>query len=70
MLDSMTQNEQFKTKYLSLYRWHTVKRGVVANVLDCDILVSEFELQLHHNIHFRTNTLEKGMNPIIPVAMG
>ena len=33
-------------------------RGVVANVLDCDIVVSEFELQV-----FRFNTLGKGMNP-------
>ena len=36
---------------------------VVANVLDCDIVVSKFKLQLHHYIHFRTNTLEKDMKP-------
>ena len=37
----------------------SVKRGPhgeVANVLDCDIVVSEFELQLRYYIHFRTNT--------------
>ena len=34
-------------------------RGVVVNMLDCDIVVSEFELQSHSYVHFRTNTLEK-----------
>ena len=35
-------------------------RGTVANVLD--IMVSEFELQSRHYIHFRRNTLREGMN--------
>ena len=38
---------------------------VVANVLDWDILVGEFELQLRYNVHLRTNTHEKGMNLLI-----
>ena len=38
-------------------------RGVVANVLDCDIVKSEFELQSRYYVHFLTNTLGKGMNP-------
>ena len=33
--------------------------------LDCGIVVREFELQLRYYIHFRTNTLGKGMNPFI-----
>ena len=32
---------------------------VVANVLDCDLKISEFDLQSHTNVHFRTNTLGK-----------
>ena len=36
--------------------------GVVANELDCDIVVNEFELQSLYYVHFRTNTLRKGMN--------
>ena len=32
----------------------------VANVLDCDIIVSKFELQSHNYVHFLTNTLGKG----------
>ena len=45
-------------------------RGVVANVLDCDIILSEFEHQSHNYVHFRTNTLGKGINPLIPPAIG
>ena len=37
-------------------------RGIVVNVLDCDIGASEFELQLRYYVHFQTNTPEKGMN--------
>ena len=35
---------------------------VVANVLDSDIVVSKFKLQLSYNVHFWNNTLGKGMN--------
>ena len=38
-------------------------RGVVVNVLDCDIVVNKFEVQLYYYIHF-------GTNDIIPPAMG
>ena len=43
--------------------------GVVVNVLDCDIVVSEFELLSHYYIHFRTNnnTIGKGMNLLIRI---
>ena len=37
-------------------------RGLVANVLDFDIVVSVFELQLLNYVHFLTNTLGKGMD--------
>ena len=35
-----------------------------ANIMDSDIVVSEFELQLRYCIHFWTNALLKGMNPL------
>ena len=38
--------------------------NVVANVLDYEIIVSVFELQLRY--HLQTNTLQKGMNYLIP----
>ena len=31
----------------------------MARVLDCDILVSKFELQSHYYIHFQTNTIRE-----------
>ena len=34
--------------------------GMMANMLDCNIIVSEFELQPYYYIHFQTNTLWKG----------
>ena len=40
-------------------------RGVVANVLDFDIVVIEFELQSHYYVHFQIHTVRKGMNNLI-----
>ena len=45
-------------------------RGVMVKVLDCEIVVSEFELQSRYYVHFRTNTLEKGMYPPYPSSYG
>ena len=44
-------------------------RGVMVKVADCGI-VSEFVLQSCYYVHFRTNTLGKGMNPLILPSMG
>ena len=38
--------------------------------MDYGIVVSEFKLQLRYYVHFWTNTLGKGMNPLILPAMG
>ena len=45
-------------------------RGVMFKVMDCGIVVREFELQSRYYIHFRANTLGKGMNPLILPPMG
>ena len=42
----------------------------MANVLDCDIVVSEFELQSRYLVHFPTYTIVKGKNPLKPPAIG
>ena len=44
--------------------------GEMAKVLDCGLEVSEFELQSCYYVHFRTNTFEKAMNPLILRAVG
>ncbi len=38
--------------------------------MDCGIVVSEFELQSGYYVHFRANTLGKGMNPLILPLIG
>ena len=45
-------------------------RGVVVKAMDCGIVVREFVLQLRYYVHFRANTLRKGMNSLILPAMG
>ena len=43
-----------------------VPHGVVAKMLDCFVVVSEFKLQSCYYIHFWTNNVGKGMNPLSP----
>ena len=45
-------------------------RGVMVKAMDCGIVVREFVLQSRYYVHFRTNTLGKGMDPPILPAMG
>ena len=45
-------------------------RGVMVQVMSCGIVVSEFEFQSRYYVPFQTNTLGKGMNPLILPAMG
>ena len=40
-------------------------RGVMVKAMDCGIVVREFVLQSRYYVHFRANTLGKGMNPLI-----
>ena len=41
---------------------------LVAKVLDCNIIVSESELQSRHYVHFQTKTLGKSITPLVPVT--
>ena len=45
-------------------------RGIMVKAMDCGIVVREFVLQSHYYVHFRANTLGKGINPLILPAMG
>ena len=46
-------------------------RGVMVKAMHCGIVVREFVPQSRYYVHFRANTLGKGMNPLIlPPAMG
>ena len=44
-------------------------RSVVANVHDCDIVVSGFELQTRYYVNFQINTHRKGRNTHIPPVL-
>ena len=44
--------------------------GVVANVQNCFMAVSKFELQSSYHVHLRTNNLRGKHEPLIPSAMG
>ena len=49
--------------FYQLYNWYFIGEnpgGAVAKVLDCDIVVREFELQSRCYTHFRTNITGKG----------
>ena len=45
-------------------------RGVMVKAMDCGIVVCEFVLQSRYYVHLQVNTLGKGMNPLILLAMG
>ena len=42
----------------------------MVKAMDCGIVVSDFIFQSRYYVHFRVNTLGKGMNPLIVLAMG
>ena len=44
--------------------------SIMVNMLSYEVIVNEFELQYNHYVHFWTYTLGKGMNLLIPPAMG
>ena len=56
--------------YLTLILLRGCPRGVMVKAMDCGIGVREFVLQSRCYVHFRANTLGKGMNPLILIAMG
>ena len=52
-------------------KFYRCPRGVMVKAMNCGIVVREFVLQSLYYVHFRANTLGKGMNPLIlPPAMG
>ena len=44
-------------------------RGVMVKAMDCGIVVREFVFQSLYYVHFRTNTLGKGVKPLVLPAM-
>ena len=74
---SELENKKVIFFYLIFYRFTFITtkikgcpRGVMVKAMDCGIVVSEVELQSRYYVHFRANTLGKGMNHLIFPAMG
>ena len=44
--------------------------GVMVKAMDCRIVISKSVFQSRYYVHFRANTIEKDMNPLILQAMG
>ena len=42
----------------------------MVSVIDCDIVVSKFEVQSRYYVYFRTNAHGKGLNPLVPLDIG
>ena len=65
-------SKEFILKAFKLFQimWGGGPRDVMVTAIDCRIVVSEFVLQSRYYVHFRANTLGKGMNPLILPAMG
>ena len=60
----------YMKSYLSWRISEYLPRGVMVKAMNCGIVVREFVLQSRYYVHFRANTLGKGMNPLIlPPAM-
>ena len=67
ILEYVRTNNYRQPYYLSM----GCPRGVMVKAMNCGIVVREFVLQSCDYVHFRANTLGKGMNPLIlPPAMG
>ena len=70
----MVNNDNNNNTWLLVQEIHLSSRcprGVMVKAMNCGIVVREFVLQSRYYVHFRANTLGKGMNPLIlPPAMG
>ena len=64
------ENRFLEIKKYSIPNNRGCPRGVMVKAMDCGIVVREFVLQSRYYVHFRANTLGKGMNPFILPAMG
>ena len=73
VLESMIKTADQYTSYMNINDFTNTRGspcGIIAKVQNCSLDVSEFKLPLCYCIHFHTNTLGKGMNPLISPSYG
>ena len=70
--EELKQMDQRTRKLMTMHKaLRGCPRGVMVKAMNCGIVVREFVLQSRYYVHFRANTLGKGMNPLIlPPTMG
>ena len=68
--DGVTKDKEKKKEKSNTKFEGGCPRGVMVKAMDSGIVVSEFVLQSCYYVHFRANTLGKGMNPLILPALG
>ena len=58
-------NKHHRNQYTySIKKWNF--RSAITKLLDSDLKVNKFELQLGYDVHSRTNNIGKVMNLLIP----
>ena len=67
---SLAQRMHFLQNVIQMTAGMRGTHCVMVKALDCGIVVGEFELLSQYDVHFQTNTLGKGMDPLILPAMG
>ena len=69
--DNNNTNTGVTNEFISTFSPWGCPRGVTVKAMNCGIVVRKFVLQSRYYVHFRANTIGKGMNPLIlPPAMG
>ena len=63
------RNRYEPLKSVIMHAYHNC-RDVMVKAMDCGIVVREFICQSRYYVHFRADTLGKGMNPLILPALG
>ena len=69
-ISSSGGNSSSSTSYIKSKNIRRCPRGVMVKAMACGIVVCKFVLQSRYYVHFRANTLRKGMNPLIFPDMG
>ena len=62
--------KDFRFQYFIFNFKRGCPRGVMVKAMDCGIVVRELVRQSRYYVHFRANTLGKGMNSLIVPPMG
>ena len=64
--EDRTDDTRDASSATKLHLWGRNLRGILAQVLDCNIAVSVFEHQSRYHIHFRAKTPGKAINSLLP----